>query len=129
MKFKKNSSFGVMSFIHRIFIICSSECHSDINGLLEIFFQSCHGICCLFTTIFFLFKKDFIYLFLERGEGREKKREKNINVWLPLMCPLPGTWPAAQACARTGNQTGDLLVSRAALNPLSHTSQGTSIFF
>ena len=26
------------------------------------------------------FKKDFIYLFLERGEGREKEREKNIIV-------------------------------------------------
>ena len=28
----------------------------------------------------YFFKKDFIYLFLERGEGREKEREKNINV-------------------------------------------------
>ena len=26
------------------------------------------------------FKKDFIYLFLERGEGRENKRERNIGV-------------------------------------------------
>ena len=25
-------------------------------------------------------KKHFIYLLLERGEGREKKRERNINV-------------------------------------------------
>ena len=33
------------------------------------------------------FFKDFIYLFLERGEGREKERERNINVWLPLTCP------------------------------------------
>ena len=24
--------------------------------------------------------KDFIYLFLERGEGREKERERNIDV-------------------------------------------------
>ena len=31
------------------------------------------------------FLKDFIYLFLERGEGREKERERNINVasWAP----------------------------------------------
>ena len=28
-----------------------------------------------------LLKKDFTYLFLERGEGREKKMERNINVW------------------------------------------------
>ena len=26
------------------------------------------------------FLKDFIYLFLERGEGREKEREGNIDV-------------------------------------------------
>ena len=40
-------------------------------------------------TLIILFKnflKDFIYLILERGEGREKerKRVKNINVLLPL---------------------------------------------
>ena len=31
--------------------------------------------------------------------GRE--REKNINVWLPLTCPLLVTWPEIQACALT----------------------------
>ena len=35
-----------------------------------------------------IFKKYFIYLFLERG--REKKRERTINVWLPPACPLLG---------------------------------------
>ena len=72
-----------------------------------------------------LFKKYFIYLFLERGEGKEKERERNINVWLPLV-PLSGgpTWPTTQACAQTGNLTGDPLVCRPTLNPLSHTSQG-----
>ena len=64
-----------------------------------------------------------MYLFLDRGEGREKEREGNINVWLPLMCRLLGTWPASQACALTGNRTGDPLVHRLALNLLSHTSQ------
>ena len=42
----------------------------------------------------FVFLKDFIYLFLDTGEGREKERERNINVWLPLVCPLLGTLPA-----------------------------------
>ena len=46
-----------------------------------------------------MFFKDFIYLFLERGEGREKERERNINVWLPLKCPLVETWPTTQAYA------------------------------
>ena len=45
-------------------------------------------------------------------------------MWLPLMHPLLGTWPRTQACALTGNRTGNPLVPRLALNPLSHTSQG-----
>ena len=36
---------------------------------------------------------------------------------------LPGTWPATQACVPTGNQTGNPLVHRPVLNPLSYTSQ------
>ena len=47
--------------------------------------------------ILFIFLK--IYLFLDRGEGWER----NINVWVPLECPLMGTWHATQACALTGN--------------------------
>ena len=39
-------------------------------------------------------------LFLER---KGKGRERNITVWLPLTCPLLGTWPATQACVLTGN--------------------------
>ena len=45
----------------------------------------------LFVCLFF---KDFIYLLLERREWREKERERNINVWLPLVHPLLGTRPA-----------------------------------
>ena len=62
------------------------------------------------------------YLFSERGEGREKERERNIHVWLPLMRPLLGTWPTTQACTLTGNRTGNPLVCRPALHSLSHTS-------
>ena len=71
------------------------------------------------------FFKVFIYLFLGRGKGREKERERNIHVWLPLTCPFLGTWPATQACALTGNSTGDPLVCRLVLKPLSYTSQGS----
>ena len=83
-------------------------------------------------VLYLLFKISylFIYLFIFReGEGREKERERNINVRLPLMCPLLGTWPATQACALTGNRTGDPLVCRLPLKPLSHTSQGEKIYF
>ena len=80
----------------------------------------------LFLKISFefnFFKKYFIYLFLERWERREKERERNINMWLPLVYPPLGTWPSTQVCALTGNQTGNPLVPRPALNLLSHTSQ------
>ena len=73
---------------------------------------------------FFLFFLDFIYLFLERGERKEKE-ERNINVWLPLVRPLLGTQPATQARTPTGNQTSNPPTCRPALNPLSHSSQGS----
>ena len=57
----------------------------DIDLLLYLF------IGCFF----FGFLKDVIYLFWER--------ERNINVWLPLIHPPLGAWPATQACALTGN--------------------------
>ena len=53
-----------------------------------------------------------------------KKRERNINVWLPLAHPQLGTWPAGQICALKGTRTSNPLVCRPTLNPLSHTSQG-----
>ena len=62
---------------------------------MEIYFLN-HKLKKEITILFF---KDFIYLSLDRGEGREKEREKNINVWLPLMHSHLGTWPATQACA------------------------------
>ena len=71
------------------------------------------------------FKKDFMYLFSEGEKGKEKEWERNVNVWLPIAYPLLGTWPTTQPCALTGNRTSNPLVHRPALNPLSHTSQGT----
>ena len=43
--------------------------------------------------------------------------------------PQLGSWPETQACALTGNQTGNPLVCRPALNPLSYTSQAKIISF
>ena len=79
------------------------------------------------TRTSFLFFKGF-YLFTFKERGREGERDRNINVWLPLACPLLGTWPTIQACALTGNWTGDPLVLRPALNPRSHTTQGRTSF-
>ena len=86
-----------------------------------------------------IFFKDFIFLFLERGEEREKERRRNISVWekhqflrniilhvslLSLTYHQPGTWPATQAHVLTGNWTGDLSVCGMTSKPLSHISQG-----
>ena len=38
----------------------------------------------------FLKKRFYLFIFIERGEGRENERERNINVWLPVTCPLWG---------------------------------------
>ena len=59
----------------------------------------------MYTLEYFL-KKDFNFVFLDKGEGRETERERNINVWLPLVHPIQGTWPETQACALTRNRTG-----------------------
>ena len=48
-----------------------------------------------------------------------------MYVWLPLMCPPLETWPATQAYG----QTGDPLVLRPSLNPMSHTSQSKNFLF
>ena len=68
---------------------------STTYKVLSYFFFNVSGL-------WLLFLKDFIYLFLERGEGWEKVRERNTNVWLPFMRPLLGTWPATQAYAWLG---------------------------
>ena len=57
--------------------------------------------------------------------GREGEREGEKHQYGVAPCvPLLGTWPATQAFALTGNQTGSPLVCRPMLNPLSYTNQG-----
>ena len=70
------------------------------------------------------FKRFYLFIFTEIGEGRKKERERNITVWLPLVHSLLGSWPATQTCALTGNRTSDPVVHRPVLNPLSNLSQG-----
>ena len=70
-----------------------------------------------------------IYLFLERGEGREKERE--ISMCGCLLCPLLGAGPATQAYSLSGNQTNNPLLRNLELNPLSQArakSQSDKIF-
>ena len=64
----------------------------------------------------------FIYFWRGEREG-EREGEKHQCVLASYMLPT-GYLAATQACALTGNRTGDLLVPRPVLNPLSYTSQG-----
>ena len=61
------------------------------------------------------------------GEREGEKHQYLVASHVPLPHHL-WTWPTTQACALTGNQTGDPLVHRPALHPLSHTSQGRFFF-
>ena len=67
------------------------------------------------------FKDFYLFIFRER-EGREKGRETSVCGCL-LGAPYwgPGLQPRQVPC-----QTGDLLVHRPALNPQSHSSQGSN---
>ena len=87
----------------------------------------------IFKILFII--KDFIYLFLERGERREKERERSIGVWEKhqyvaashrppagdLAC-IPGMCPD-----RHSNQQH--FGPQASAQPLSHTSQGNFLNF
>ena len=54
---------------------------------------------------------------------REGEKHQHVRETSALASLQWGTWPASQACALTGNRTGDVLVCRLVLNPLGHTSQ------
>ena len=74
-----------------------------------------------------IFKRFYSFIFRQRGRKGERK-ERNISVCLPLEHPRLGTWPSNQAYALTGNQTGNSLVLRPALNELSYTSQNSVVY-
>ena len=74
------------------------------------------------TTIFLMF---YLFIFRVRGREGEREEEKHQCVVASHAPPTGGlTWSTTQECTLTGNQTGNPLVHRLALNPLSHTSQG-----
>ena len=69
----------------------------------------------------------FMYLFLEREEGREEYRERNINMWLPLTCPPSGDLACNPGMCPDWELNWQPFGSQPKLNPLSHTSQGCKI--
>ena len=88
---------GKQEWLHSFQIKLSAEQENDQRqkGTWWVFFFLNLLYCCLLDVVSF---------FLER-EGREKERERNISVRLPLARPLLGSLLATQACALTGNWT------------------------
>ena len=131
-------TFAVVQYSHRVwrfFLPGIHKCTEVHIGqiLLQIPPQAQELIYVLehlFLYVNMKFFKDFIYIFLERGEGRERGREtamseRNRNISRLTLAHLrPVTRPTTQARALTGNWTSDFLVCRMAPNPLSHSSQG-----
>ena len=72
---------------------------------------------CTMGFLFCYFKIYFYLLMFREGEGKENNQPS-------LTCHQPGTWPAIQARALTGNWASDPVVCRRMPIPLSHTSQG-----
>ena len=90
--------------------------------------QRLHSI--ILALFFFFFLRFCSLIFKEGGKDRGREGEKQ---WCEkhrsvASCTLPtrDLSSATRACALTGNQTSNLSVCRPALNPLSHTSQGSS---
>ena len=75
------------------------------------------------------FLKKILFISFRERRREKEERERNINVWLPLTCPLLWAWPATQESSLTGNWTSDPFVCSLALNPLSRTSQGSHEHF
>ena len=73
------------------------------------------------------FLKKMLFIYFQR-EGKEKERERNIHVWLPLTWPpYWGTWPATHVgCSMCPDWESNQrpFGSQPALNPLNYTSQG-----
>ena len=113
-----------ISFLLPVLLWCILATASCIKILFKIDFRVLQTGDVFITSFvpFLFFWRFYLFICRERGEEREKERERNISVWLSLVYPLLETWLATQACALTRKQTSDLCVCRLALNPLSHTN-------
>ena len=77
---------------------------------------------------FFFFFLDFIYLFLERAEGKEKEGEKHQCMVASHMS-FAGDLACKPGMCLDWESNSDPLVCKPALNPLSYTSQAEPISY
>ena len=86
----------------------------------------------IYALLYHFFLKCCIYLY--RGKQGGRKRGRGTSMWETNIYQLSFTytptrdWATTQRCALTGNWTSDLLVCRMMLNPLSHSTQGSSFY-
>ena len=126
---------------HRIsFLLCFLQFHSLIlfsfqyTDLIPLWLNSSLGILFFLMSLsigypFFFFWK-ILFIFRERGrEGEKQQCEIERLIGCLLHTPWPGTEPATQACAMTGNWTSDLYLCGKMPDQLSHTSQDVNGIF
>ena len=89
-----------------------------------------HRLILLLTiSAIFLFLKNYLFIFREKGrEGEREGEEHQCVVASPTPPPGGLTWPTTQKCALTGNRTSDPLVLRLALNPTEPHQPGLCLF-
>ena len=91
---------GLISWPQTFFITLPSPCDGCKHHLLFKRYS-------LNPLLFFLLTL-VIYFLEQRGKEREREEEKVQGV-VASCAPLLGAWVAGQACALTGNRTGDPL--------------------
>ena len=91
------------------------------NGILHLL-SACRAAV-FYINYFILFLKILFIYFLEKEKEGEREGEKHQCVVASYLNP-PGNLAHNPGMCPTRTQTGDLLVPRPALNPMSHTSQG-----
>ena len=99
---------------------------SKVHMVLSVKWVS--GLNMLYTSLYITFQSRFcLFIFREKGREGVREGEKHQCV-VASHTALTGIWPATQACALTGNQTGDPFV-HSLHSTQSYTSQGyTSLF-
>ena len=113
-KYRVNDNYVYSSFWYFLMLKCS----------IEIKIWKTWDLPNAFSLLKNFFKRRFYLFILERNGRRKRGKETSVCGCLlrtPLMGDLacnPGTW------LQTGNPTGDYLVCRPVLSPLSHANQG-----